>query len=281
MFEATIRTVRRLGWTAVLVRGRDDLEHPARHSVPEEVATQAVRRLRRRGLVVLSSGAVLFTGFVVGATLLVGRADELLATGGTTPGVVVGTESGFRGAAGSVEVRFAVEGVERTRWMNLDDTSPVLDVGDPITVFYDRRDPERIAAPGVANDPLLPSYLTIGAFVVSVVLLPPGLIGWTRWSRRARALRRHGWRRGHVEVRDGRGHRIRFPADPHRREVTAVTTHPVAHSIPPEFRTGEVLVGGRGRRLTLVFTLGPVLAAARERPDRGTGADVGEPRRSS
>ncbi|MFD0200371.1 hypothetical protein ACFVG9_06335 [Saccharothrix carnea] len=45
--------------------------------------------------------------------------------------------------------------------------------------------------------------------------------------------------------------------------MTVVTTRPVNHAIPPEFRTGEVLVGGRGRRLTLVFTLGPVLAAAR------------------
>jgi hypothetical protein len=263
LIEATILIVRRLRWTTVLVRGQDDLIRPAQHTVPDAVATLAVRRLRRRGRVMLSSGLLLFVGFVVGANLLVGRADELLATGRTAPGVVVGTEPGWRGAAGSIEVRFIVGGVEWTRWMNLDDTSPVLGVGDPITVFYDPRDPERIAAPGVANDPFLPSVLTTGAFVVSVVLLPPGLIGSVRWGRRARALRRHGWRRGSVEARGKRVHHVHFPEDSPDRTVTLVTTRPVAHAIPPEFRTGEVLVGGRGRHLTVVFTCGPVLAAAR------------------
>lgn len=264
MIDATIRNVCRLRWTAVLVRGRDDLIRPAQHTVSVAVATLAVRRLRRRGRLMLLSGLLLFVGFVVGATLLVDRADELLATGRTAPGVVVGTEPGRRGAAGSIQVRFTVEGEVRTRWMNLDDTSPELGVGDPITVFYDRRDPERIAAPGVANDPYLPSMLTIAAFVVSVVLLPPGLIGSVRWGRRARALRRHGWRRGVVEARGRRLHHIEFPADPSERAVTVVTTRPVNYAIPPEFRTGEVLVGGRGRHLTVVFTRGPVLAAARE-----------------
>jgi hypothetical protein len=261
LIEATIRIVRRLRWTAVLVRGLDDLTVPTQYSVSDAVATLAVRRLRRRGRVMLSLGLLLFVGFVVGANVLVNRADELLATGEATPGVVVGTEPGFRGAAGSIEVRFVVGGVERTRWMNLDDTSPVLHVGDRMTVFYDHRDPERIAAPGVSNDPFLPGLSTMIAFVLSVVLLPPGVVGSIRWGRRARAVRRHGWRRGHVEAGGRRVHHIRFPSDP---PGSAVTTYPVAHPIPPEFRTGEVLVGGRGRRLTLVFTLGPVLAAARE-----------------
>lgn len=94
MIEATIWTVARLRWTTVLVRGQDDLTRPVRYSVSEAVATLAVRRLRRRGRVMLSLGLVLFVGFVVGANLLVDRADELLATGAATPGVVVGTESG-------------------------------------------------------------------------------------------------------------------------------------------------------------------------------------------
>lgn len=148
--------------------------------------------------------------------------------------------------------------------MNLDDTSPVLDVGDRITVFHDRADPERIAAPGVSNDPLLPHLLTVTAFALSVVLLPAGVIGSIRWGRRARAVRRHGWRRGVVEARGKRLHHIEISADPSHRAVTVVTTRPVAHAIPPEFRTGEVLVAGRGRHMTVVFTLGPVLASARE-----------------
>ena len=258
MIEATIGVVRRLRLIAVLVRGQDDLTEPVQYSVPEAVATLAVLRLRRRGRATLLCGLLLFAGFVTGANLLVGRADELLATGGSTPGVVVGTRPGF---GGSVDVAFTVEGVERTRSMDLDDSSPMPAEGDRITVFYDRQDPERIAAPGISNSPFFPNILTVTAFVVSVVLLPPGLIGSVRWGRRARSLRRHGWRRGHVDAEGKRIHHVRFPSDP---PVTAVTTHPVAHPIPPEFRTGEVLVGGSGRHLIVVFTLGPVLAAARE-----------------
>lgn len=275
--EARIEDVRRLQLRAVGVRGMDDLTQPGEYSVPESVATMAVRRLRRRGRVMFLIGLLLFAGFVVGANLLVNRADELLTTGEPTSGVVVGESSGIGGSAGSIDVRFTIAGVERTRSMNLDDSSPVLEVGERITVFYDRHDPERIAAPGVSNDPFLPNLLTVVAFVLSATLLPPGVIGLIRWSRRARSLRRHGWRRGQVETNGNRVHHIRFPrngsstgptvdnrsTDSLDHAMTVVTTYPVAHQIPLEFRTGEVLVGGHGRCLTLVFTRGPVLAAAR------------------
>lgn len=277
MLEAGIEDVRRLRLRTVGVRGLDDLSRPGEYSVPESVATVAVKRLRRRGLVLFLVGLLLFTGFVVGANLLVGRADELLATGEPTPGVVVGVSSGVRGSADWIDVRFTIAGVERSRSMNLDDSSPVLAVGDPITVFYDRHDPERIAALGVSNYPLLPNLLTVVAFVLSAVLLPPGVIGLVRWNRRVRAVRRHGWRQGLVETDGNRVHHIRFPQSgpctgsldgsgstvSPDHAMTVVTTYPVNHRIPPEFRTGEILVGGHGRRLTLVFTRGPVLAAAR------------------
>ncbi|MFC3895721.1 DUF3592 domain-containing protein [Lentzea rhizosphaerae] len=277
MREAGVEDVRRLRLRTVCVRGMDDLTRPGSYSVPEPVATVAVRRLRRRGRAMALIGLLLFAGFVVGANLLVDRADALLATGEPTPGVVVGVHPGLRGAAGTIDVRFTVAGVERTRSMNLDDSSPALEAGDPITVFYDRDDPERIAAPGVSNAPFLPNLLTVVAFVLSATLLPPGVIGLVRWGRRVRAVRLHGWRRGQAETDGNRIHRIRFhrngpglgpvdggSTDSRDHAMTVVTTSPVAHEIPPEFRTGEVLVGGRGRHLALMFTRGPVLAAAWE-----------------
>ncbi|ONI85367.1 hypothetical protein ALI144C_13865 [Actinosynnema sp. ALI-1.44] len=123
----------------------------------------------------------------------------------------------------------------------------------------------------MSNDPFLPNILTAIGFVLSVILLPPGVIGLVRWNRRARDVRRHGWSRGQVEADGKRVHHIRFPTSPDHA-MTVVTTRPVNHHISPEFRTGDVLVGGHGRRLVLVFTRGPVLAAARtvrgRRPDR-------------
>lgn len=154
MREAGIEDVRRLRLLAVTVRGQDDLLQSGEYFVPDSVATLAVRRLRRRARVMFLIGFVLFTGFVVGANLLVDRFDELLATGEATLGVVVGGGSGLRGSAGYIDVRFSVAGVERTRSMNLDNSSPVLEVGDPITVFYDRDDPDRIAAQGRVQRPV-------------------------------------------------------------------------------------------------------------------------------
>ncbi|WP_139190968.1 DUF3592 domain-containing protein [Actinokineospora iranica] len=267
MREAGIEDVRRLRFFEVAVHGQDDLTGPGEHSVSESVATEAVRRLRRRGRVLTLLGLLLFTAFVVGANLLVDRAEELLANGVATPGVVVGVSQSARGSGNTIDVRFAVGGVERDRTMNLDDSGPVLAVGDRITVFYDRHDPENIAAPGVSNDPSLPTLLVVVAFALWPMLLPPGLIGLVRWGRRARAVRVHGWRRAQVEAHGKRLHRIHFPANPSAEPsgsaMTVVTTYPVVRGIPPEFRTGEVLVGGHGRRVTLVFTRGPVLAAAR------------------
>lgn len=272
MLEAAIEDVRRLRLRAVSVSGMDDLAWPAEFSVPESVATMAVRRLRRRGLVMSLIGLLSFAGFVTGANLLVDRADGLLATGEPAPAVVVDVHPGLRGGAGSIDVRFAVAGEARVRSMGLDDSSPALRAGDRITVFYDRQDPERITAPGISNDPLLPGLLTAFAFVLSVTMLPPGLIGFIRWDRRVRSVRSRGWRRGQVHTDGSRVHRIRFsggePGDgpahePLSQTTTAVTTYPVAHRIPPEFRAGEVLVGGGGRHLAVVFTRGPVLAAAR------------------
>ncbi|MFD0200370.1 MULTISPECIES: hypothetical protein [Saccharothrix] len=48
MIEATIRIVRRLRWTTVLVRGQDDLTRPAQYTVSDAVATLAARPVRSR-----------------------------------------------------------------------------------------------------------------------------------------------------------------------------------------------------------------------------------------
>ncbi|WHT20253.1 DUF3592 domain-containing protein [Crossiella sp. CA-258035] len=265
MIEADLSDIRRLRLHTVAIRGLDDLIRPSEYRVRPEVATRAVRRLRVRGGLMLLSGLALVVGFITGATVLEDRAAGLEATGVRVPGVVVQVRQGFvRGVPDSIEVRFAVDGTERVRSMNLNDGSPVLNPGDEITVFYDRDDPERIGAPGVPNDPFWAFIPMVIAFVLGTPLSVAGAIGYGRWRRRARALRRSGWRPGRAVTVRSRVVTIQFD-DPADGRQTIVMTRPVMLPIPREIVLGPVLVGGSRRRLTVLFVQGPVLAAAKPR----------------
>ncbi|MCG8919482.1 DUF3592 domain-containing protein [Actinokineospora sp. PR83] len=256
--EATIEDVRRLRLRTFL-RGCDDLRAPGDFTVPEAVATTAVRGLLRRGWGVVLVGATAFLVFVTGASLSIDRYDRLMAEGATAEAVVIDTRAGFRGP-GSVDVRYTVDGAERTRTMNLHDESPHLVPGDRITVHFDPAAPDDVVAEDITNDNAWFTWLFAFAFIAWVFLLPTGLIAVGRWGLRTRSLRRGGWQRGHVEADQGRVHRISFPgAD---TPLLVRTTRPVEAGIPREFRTGSVLVGGAGRHRTLVFESGPVLVAA-------------------
>ncbi|MGO1056108.1 hypothetical protein [Crossiella sp. CA198] len=265
MIEADLSDIRRLRLRTVAIRGLDDLVRPSEYRVRPEVATRAVRRLRLRGGLMLLSGLALIVGFMTGATVLEDRSADLESTGARVPGVVVEVRQGLaRGLPDSIEVRFAVDGIERVRSMNLNDVSPVLNPGDPITVFYDRADPERIGAPGVSNDPFWTFIPMVIAFVLGTPLSVAGTIGYSRWRRRARALRRSGWRPGRaVTVRSrSRVVTIQFD-DPAGGRLTVVMTRPVMLPIPREIVLGPVLVGGSRRRLSVLFLRGPVLAAVK------------------
>ena len=66
-----------------------------------------------------------------------------------------------------------------------------------------------------------------------------------------------------VDPVDRRIHHIRLD-HPSGERLAVVTTRSVMRAIPRSFRKGEVLVGGRGRRLTIVFS--QLRARARRRP---------------
>lgn len=76
---AGIGEIRRLRVRTIASRGSDDLRGLGRHKVSDEVATLAVRRLRRRGVVMLVAGLVIAVGFAVGLVVL--------GSAGSLPGV--------------------------------------------------------------------------------------------------------------------------------------------------------------------------------------------------
>nr|WP_276328991.1 DUF3592 domain-containing protein [Crossiella equi] len=123
----------------------------------------------------LLTGVAMLIGLMAGAVALEDRYLDLEANGKQVAGTVVEVHAGYRGTGDAVEVRFTVDGIPRVRSLNLDDTSPRYSAGDPITVLQDPADPERIAAPGVSNDPGWATLLMVLAVVLVVMLIPVGL----------------------------------------------------------------------------------------------------------
>src|SRR2546430_17165547 len=91
---AELADFRRLRLRTIATRGSDDLRGLGRHKVSDKVATEAVVRLRRRGVVMLVAGLVSLAGFVGGVTGLGAaagrpRVGQVPAVALGAPGVLV------------------------------------------------------------------------------------------------------------------------------------------------------------------------------------------------
>lgn len=261
--EAKIGDVRRLRFRTIAIRGLDDLKSPAPYAVSPQLATLAVRRLRRRAAVMFLVGFALLAAFVTAANVVETGGEELAATGARTEGIVVDTVSRSRFTSGSITVRFSVGGAERVRSINLNDTSPEYHPGDTVTVIYDPADPERIATPDTGNDPYWVTLLIATTLVASAIVLPSGGICLVRWSRRLRSVRRHGWRQGRADIGDTRWQRTILTIFTGPDVITVATTRPIALPIPFDVTRSAVHLGGQGKHLTVMFLTGPFLVPAK------------------
>ncbi|GLZ36531.1 DUF3592 domain-containing protein [Actinokineospora sp. NBRC 105648] len=210
-------------------------------SSDEVVAVAALRRLVRRGWICLVAGLVLAAGFVR-LNLAEDDAEALAEYGTRVPGVVIGTHGDRSFRSDSVEVRFTIAGREQLRELNLDQDSPELVEGDQVTMVYDPADPGRIGAIGIRDQSDLVSFLLVvtlfGGFAVSLI----GLRDLSRWARRARAVREHGWRRGYGTTVGEIGVRITFADD---------TSRLVLRTFDSRDFQGSVLLGGAGRSMVV------------------------------
>ena len=243
--------------------GVDDLPWPRRTSVTPALATLIVRRVWRRALVMVLLGLVVLVTWIVGVNAIETSAEQLAATGARTEGVVVDVLPRSRVDSGSITVRFTVDGVERERSINLDDTSPAFHPGDPVTVIYDPNDPERIATPETHNDPTWVTILLVIGIVLSLVLLPAGTISLVRWSRRLRSVRRHGWRHCRAYIDDATWSHSYLTITCGDDTRTVVTTLPVVMPIPVNFSRSTVYLGGAGKHLTVLLLTIPIILSAK------------------
>ncbi|WP_018683639.1 DUF3592 domain-containing protein [Actinokineospora enzanensis] len=262
--EARLADVRRLSLHTAIISPWQ-LPLPARDftSMAPEVATRAVRRLRTRALVLVLLGVVSAAAFVVASVLLDDRYTGLREHGVAVPGVVVSVYT--TNHTDKMSVRFPVDGVDRVRELSLDDQEPA--VGDQVTIYYDPADPDRLAAGITANMPGWQLGLLAGALGAFVLLTTVGSISLTRWARRARAVRRHGWWPGTARPHPDWPRILEVRFDDWPDTVLHLTPgYSAGDSLTDELRTGPVLIGGTGRRITIVYLRGPMLQAAREWP---------------
>ncbi len=237
------------------------------------MSVAAAERLIRRkwwvSLTLMLAGLALLTGMTVIADLAETRFQDLAEHGARVEGVVVAVTHSESGKyAGPMEVRFPVDGVDRVRTLGRDNTSPTVHVGDRVTIFYDRADPERIASPGVPDDPGGLTALGLVMGIPGIPLLPTGIVLFTAADRRTRAIRRSGWRSGVASQRRGDHKLVKITwTDDHGGVIhLQLVDEPTRTPVPPEITRGPVLVGGKGKSMVIASATSPVVQFAKERP---------------
>ncbi|MBP2322866.1 hypothetical protein JOF56_003251 [Kibdelosporangium banguiense] len=255
---AGIDDVRRLKLRTVLGWGMDDLTELTHHRSSFDVATAAVRRLRRRARLFSLAGLALLVSFVLGAILIERMANELPAGGWRAEGVVTDKSSKV------LDVRLTVDNVEGVVTVRLTGTSPDYQLGERVTVLYDPNGHGLYRTDDPPNSRFLTAVLMITALIGAVFLVPSGLIAGRRWGKRLRSVREHGWRSGRALVRRRmRGHTVLSVRMPDGDVLTVVTVRPVTLPLPMDLTASDVYVGGQGNALSIMFLTGPFVVAAR------------------
>ncbi len=193
--------------------------------------------------------------------LLDKAADDLLATGARTTGVVVSVRAYTRGGL-TFEVRYGSRTAEIVR-----DSKNSYIAGERVTVVFDPADPDRVRTTKEENK---------SRFLVNLgyVLLVAGSLGtlfavWAAvgWWGRARAVAATGWRNATVDIvrvfaRNGRSLK-RPPPEIHvrYREGTGIVLKAMSSTHGANalavFTDRLAWVGGWGRHMVVLFPNGP------------------------
>ncbi|RLK58808.1 DUF3592 domain-containing protein [Actinokineospora cianjurensis] len=260
--------IRRLSLRSVVVRGQDDLGLPKKDvTVDDGTATRGVARLLRRA-VLCGVAALVCAGLIVLVRLLLeAHHESLQREGARVEGTVVAVhDPGFsrRGEPRpTIEVRYTVRGETFTE--TYDSPSTQVAVKDRvISLVHDPDDPADSAVAGEPFEgPAWFVWFAVVLFLGFAMLAFGAVVGTTRWSIRLGPART-GWRPGHSHPVIGQPRVIAVIFEDGTTSILTLT-RPVNLTIPIPHRDSPVLVAGAGARTTILFTSGPVLAAARER----------------
>jgi hypothetical protein len=173
--------------------------------VPETWSYERSQRRIYRGMWVFGLAALI--GFVAVASEAEGHEQNLVDHGGQVTGVV----SGYDAPPGAIHlddddrllVDYTAEGVSYTGHVQLDDNSATYNVGQTVTVYYDKSNPADMTIPGQDNQPAWSVALFALLLVLGLLLLFVGVQGARRARLRRSILSVAGWQAATSSTVDG------------------------------------------------------------------------------
>lgn len=153
----------------------------------------ALAKYRNRGLLVLLTGVALLVGFVVAASVVENRAEQLEEVGQRVDGTVVEVNPALR-SAGNIHIEFVYRNQRRRSVVHLNDSSPRYELGQPVTVLVDPMDEQRVTVPGETNQSQVTVVPMVFALVGGMAATIVGGSMVVRARRQRRVLRAHPWR---------------------------------------------------------------------------------------
>jgi len=165
---------------------------------------------------------VLFSGFLVGVTVVEARAEDLEATGIRVDGVVESYSAGSRLISERVDVTFTIDSEARTERIQLDDSSPRYEEGQSVVVLVDPDDADHISIEGETNQSAWTVWVMIIALVGGLGCLVSGPWALFRVKRQRRLLSAEHWRT--VPMRY-----VEVPSGNTKRGLVLVTEHGTGH----------------------------------------------------
>lgn len=157
----------------------------------DEPAQTELRSYRRRAWLWTLCGTILLTAFTIAAAVVADRSEELERSGARVPGTVVATHG--QRERGSVEVTFSWNDELRRERVRLDAESRRYEVGEPVTVFVDRNDPDHFSLPGETNQSPVTVWPMIFLFVGAFFALSIGIGALVRSARQRTILQNFSW----------------------------------------------------------------------------------------
>ncbi|MCR6488173.1 DUF3592 domain-containing protein [Amycolatopsis sp. OK19-0408] len=224
--------------------------------------TRRLRRIARHAAALTLVWVALFAGGLTVATLVDTAAEDLLATGVRTAGVVTAVHNPAKGAP-TMQVEYESPGRHWSAEIHRD-SGRAYGVGDAVTAVYDPADPAHVRTTEEMNE----NQVLVGSGVVPMLVglggLPFTIVAAAGWRRRVRAVAATGWRLARVTVvPDTRGGRRSRLADVHVAypDGSAIVLRCVLSTHSPGALENEAnrraWIGGWGRQMVVLFPYGP------------------------
>lgn len=248
-----------------------------------ELETQ-IQRLRttrwHAAAVLLAWVGVLLLG-LSGFVLLDVIGQRLLDAGKRVPGTVEEVHNARRGSS-TIMVTYVADGTTR-RVKIYRDSELKYAPGQPVTVVYDRTDPERVRTVAERNDSQFVVWANFTAILAGLFGIPFSAMAVRGWWARHQAVRGTGWRPGTAEIVQERKNAERYLVEFHDGSTLRLSAVSYTLRRAPrgeDLSAVPVWVGGADRHMVIVLPRGRWSKGMHAVPVKADAPRLGRVRRS-